>query len=250
MIEPRTLPSRWTARTGSASGASVDPAASGFDRGGEFRGRTAGDSPCLRSPERPFSLYSRPDPAGAARDRAARWRPPSPASQVRVAGEPVAAGRTGESGPPRPQTSSSRPVHGAATATLVWTPQPHRERAGALTRGSRTVVRLRLTHWPACGQRRWSACSRTAPSRRADAVASRARRHGPGCPPARSSVKSSKWRASTDPEATMIYALPQLQKHDVAIGRPEGADRAPASVPHPIRLAETAGRVFGGSVSY
>ena len=48
----------------------------------------------------------------------------------------------------------------------------------------------------------------------------------------------------------MIYAPPQLQKHDVAIARPERADRAPAPVPHAIRLAETAGRVFGGSVSY
>ena len=41
--------------------------------------------------------------------------------------------------------------HAAATATLVSTPQPHREHTGALTWGSRTVVRLRFTYWPACG---------------------------------------------------------------------------------------------------
>ena len=48
----------------------------------------------------------------------------------------------------------------------------------------------------------------------------------------------------------MIYAPPQLQQHDMTIVRLEGADRAPASLPHAIRLAETAGRVFGDSVSY
>ena len=47
----------------------------------------------------------------------------------------------------------------------------------------------------------------------------------------------------------MIYAPPQLQKHDAAVARLEGADRAPASVPHAIRLAETAGSDSDGSVS-
>ena len=49
----------------------------------------------------------------------------------------------------------------------------------------------------------------------------------------------------TDPETTMIYVLPQLQKHAAAIERLQRADRAPAPVPPPIRLAETAGRVGG-----
>ena len=48
----------------------------------------------------------------------------------------------------------------------------------------------------------------------------------------------------------MIYAPPQLQEHDVAIARLEREDRAPATVPHAIRLAEMAGSDFGGSVSY
>ena len=48
----------------------------------------------------------------------------------------------------------------------------------------------------------------------------------------------------------MLYAPPQLQKHDVAIAHLERADRAPASVPDAIRLAETAGSDFGGAVSY
>ena len=47
----------------------------------------------------------------------------------------------------------------------------------------------------------------------------------------------------TDPETTMIYAPPQLQKHAAAIERLQRADRAPAPVPAPIRLAETAGSV-------
>jgi len=74
--------------------------------------------------------------------------------------------------------------------------------------------------------------------------------HGRGCAPACSSVMSSKRLASTDPAATMTYAPPQLQKHDTAIARLEGADRAPAVVVHAIRLAETAGSDFGRSVSY
>ena len=54
----------------------------------------------------------------------------------------------------------------------------------------------------------------------------------------------------TDPETTMIYAPPQLLKHAAAIERLERADRAPAPGPHAIRLAETAGSVGDGSVSY
>ena len=54
----------------------------------------------------------------------------------------------------------------------------------------------------------------------------------------------------TDPETTMIYAPPQLQKHAAAIERLERADRVPAPVPHAIRLAETAGSVRETSVSY
>ena len=53
----------------------------------------------------------------------------------------------------------------------------------------------------------------------------------------------------TDPETTMIYAPPQLQKHAEAIERLEHADRAPAPVPQAIRLAETAGSNLGDSVS-
>ena len=41
----------------------------------------------------------------------------------------------------------------------------------------------------------------------------------------------------TDPETTMIYAPPQLQKHAAAIERLERADRTPAMVPRAIRLA-------------
>ena len=54
----------------------------------------------------------------------------------------------------------------------------------------------------------------------------------------------------TDPETTMIYAPPQLLKHAAAIERLERADRAPAAGPHAIRLAETAGSVWDGFVSY
>ena len=54
----------------------------------------------------------------------------------------------------------------------------------------------------------------------------------------------------TDPETTMIYAPPQLQKHAAAIARMECADRAPAPVPQAIRLAEPAGSVRESSVSY
>ena len=54
----------------------------------------------------------------------------------------------------------------------------------------------------------------------------------------------------TDPETTMIYAPPQLQKHAAAIARMERADRAPAPVPHAIRLAGTAGSVRDSPVSY
>ncbi len=53
----------------------------------------------------------------------------------------------------------------------------------------------------------------------------------------------------TDPETTMIYAPPQLQKHAAAIERLQRADRAPAPVPPPIRMAEKAGSVDGTSVS-
>ncbi len=53
----------------------------------------------------------------------------------------------------------------------------------------------------------------------------------------------------TDPETTMIYAPPQLQKHAAAIERLERADRSPVPVARPIRLAETAGRDFESSVS-
>ncbi len=53
----------------------------------------------------------------------------------------------------------------------------------------------------------------------------------------------------TDPETTMIYAPPQLQKHAAAIERLERADRSPAPVSRAIRLAESAGRDFKDSVS-
>ena len=53
----------------------------------------------------------------------------------------------------------------------------------------------------------------------------------------------------TDPETTMIYAPPQLQKHADAITRLQRADRAPAPVPRAILLAETAGSVRDGSVN-
>ena len=53
----------------------------------------------------------------------------------------------------------------------------------------------------------------------------------------------------TDPETTMIYAPPQLQKHAAAIERLQRADRAPAPVSPPIRLAEAAGRAQSTSVS-
>ena len=42
----------------------------------------------------------------------------------------------------------------------------------------------------------------------------------------------------TDPETTMIYAPPQLQKHAAAIGRLQRADRAPA----PVSVGNSAGR--------
>ena len=54
----------------------------------------------------------------------------------------------------------------------------------------------------------------------------------------------------TDPETTMIYAPPQLQKHAAAIARLERADRSPVPVTRPIRLAETAGRDFDDSVNH
>ena len=44
----------------------------------------------------------------------------------------------------------------------------------------------------------------------------------------------------TDPETTVTYAPPQLQKHASAIARLERADRAPAPLSSAIRLA-----VFG-----
>ncbi len=54
----------------------------------------------------------------------------------------------------------------------------------------------------------------------------------------------------TDPETTMIYAPPQLQKHAAAIARLERADREPAPVPQGIRLAEPAGSFRESSVNY
>jgi hypothetical protein len=53
----------------------------------------------------------------------------------------------------------------------------------------------------------------------------------------------------TDPETTMIYAPPLLQKHAAAIERLERADGASAPVSRAIRLAETAGSNLDGSVS-
>ena len=53
----------------------------------------------------------------------------------------------------------------------------------------------------------------------------------------------------TDPETTMIYAPPQLLKHAAAIERLQRADRAPAPVTPPIRLAETAGSAWDTPVS-
>ena len=53
----------------------------------------------------------------------------------------------------------------------------------------------------------------------------------------------------TDSETTMIYAPPQLPKHAAAIERLERADRAPASVPQAIRLAEPAGSIDRLSVN-
>ena len=54
----------------------------------------------------------------------------------------------------------------------------------------------------------------------------------------------------TDPETTMIYAPPQLQKHADAIARLERADHVQAPVARGKRLAETAGSLRGSSVSY
>ncbi len=53
----------------------------------------------------------------------------------------------------------------------------------------------------------------------------------------------------TDPETTMIYAPPQLQKHAAAVERLERADRTPAPVSRAIRLAGTAGSGSEDSVS-
>ena len=46
----------------------------------------------------------------------------------------------------------------------------------------------------------------------------------------------------TDPETTMIYAPPQIDKHVDAIARLQHADGASAPVLHAIRLADTAGK--------
>ena len=54
----------------------------------------------------------------------------------------------------------------------------------------------------------------------------------------------------TDPETTMIYAPPQLQKHAAAIERLRRADRMPAPTPRGIRLADPAGSSDGISVNY
>ena len=113
----------------------------------------------------------------------------------------------------------------------------------ALTRGSRTVVRLRLTRGTGM-----------VPAPTIGLAASRAHAGGRD-DERRRLVKTgvvrlqAKRLASTDPEATMIYAPPQLQTQAATIARPERADRAPASVPRAIRLAETAGSDFGGSAS-
>ena len=53
----------------------------------------------------------------------------------------------------------------------------------------------------------------------------------------------------TDPETTMIYAPPQLQKHAEAIERLDHADRAAESARPPIRLAVPAGSTRRGSIS-
>ena len=53
-----------------------------------------------------------------------------------------------------------------------------------------------------------------------------------------------------DPETTMIYAPPQLQKHADAIARLERADRGRVPVPRGKRLAETAGSIRGSSASH
>ena len=53
----------------------------------------------------------------------------------------------------------------------------------------------------------------------------------------------------TDPETTMIYAPPQLQKHAEAIARLDDADRAAESARRPIRMAVPAGSTRGDSVS-
>ena len=53
----------------------------------------------------------------------------------------------------------------------------------------------------------------------------------------------------TDPETTMIYAPPQLQKHAAAIERLKRADPVPAPVSRAIRLAEPAGSVYDVTVS-
>ena len=54
----------------------------------------------------------------------------------------------------------------------------------------------------------------------------------------------------TDPQTTMIYAPPQLQKHAAAIERLQRADRMPEPTPHGIRLAEPAGSTECFSVSH
>ena len=54
----------------------------------------------------------------------------------------------------------------------------------------------------------------------------------------------------TDPETTMIYAPPQLQKHAEAIERLDHADRAAESAQPPVRLAVPAGSTRGRTVSY
>ncbi len=54
----------------------------------------------------------------------------------------------------------------------------------------------------------------------------------------------------TDPETTMIYAPPQLQKHAEAIERLDHADRAAESAQPPIRLVVPAGSTRVDSASY
>ena len=102
-----------------------------------------------------------------------------------------------------------------------------------LTPGSKSVVRLRLMHWTGVRS-----------SQIRHAFATGLRRTGSDV------ADIQDLYGHTDPETTMIYAPPQLQKHADAIARLERADRVQTPVPHGKRLAETAGSLRGSSVSY